>query len=121
LLTVYLTESRKAAALPRIEAQYGDFCVEERQWLRSVDFSEQVNQWQRGWLVLLKQRAALFGATESLRKAIPWRSGPRPVESSVFQRLSTVAAEIGVSRYAFMLGVFDCYCQNLAAESLPCW
>ncbi|MBQ0933566.1 amino acid adenylation domain-containing protein [Ideonella sp. 4Y16] len=105
-----------AAGLPQIEAQYGDYCCEERAWLQSAEFRAQLSAW-RGALASSDPQVRLF----SNRPRPPRRQGigaqaRRPLAAELVRAVDTVAASLGVTRFALMFSAFGLLCGRHSNE-----
>ncbi len=118
LAALYVAACEETKAdLRRIEAQYSDFCREERRWLRSADFAGQLERWT-------SRIAPLVGAPRMFsrradveeRKFLGAQVRCR-LAADVFQNVTRAAAELGVSRYAFMLAAFGVICSVYARQT----
>jgi amino acid adenylation domain-containing protein len=114
LAVLYSAKCRgDAVVLPLIQAQYGEYCHEEREWLRSAQYKYQLQEWE----------SRLSGFTEDLRlftdlKQVAERRflGEQvrvQVSARLFQRINEVAATLGISRFTLMLSAFGALCSRL--------
>ncbi|MFC4159178.1 amino acid adenylation domain-containing protein [Chitinimonas lacunae] len=96
----------ESAVLEPVEADYRTFCLQEKAWLASPDFSQQLDRWA----------ARLVGHTDHL-KLFSYRPAPpersfrgaqlrHTVDDALLDRINATAAGLGVSRYVLMLAVF---------------
>ncbi len=105
------------AALPCIEAQYGDFCSEEQRWLRSTDFANQLDQWTEKIAPLVRESRLFSRRAADQGRSFRGAQVRRKLSIDVFQRIGDSAAELGVSRYAFMLAVFGLLCASYSGQT----
>jgi amino acid adenylation domain-containing protein len=109
-------ESR-APLLPPLEGDYGDYCTEERQWLKSGEYQRHLSAWEAR-LIDYDPAARLFAS----RRASPQRRfvGAQErcaIDDRLCNALVALSARLGVSRYALMFAVFGVLCAKLGQQS----
>ncbi len=111
-----LVENR-LASLPEIEAHFSDYCRDEQSWVRSADFTRQLGEWVQYLKPVIPEDAQLFQERRNHREyryfGAQMRSG---IDGEALRRIAKAAASLGVSRYAFMLGVFGLCCSLMSGR-----
>jgi len=96
--------------LPIIEAQYGDFCIEEAGWLRSRDFSRQLDEWAARLSKFTENLHLFSGRQSTVQQRFIGEQARQPLPATLLDQINRTAAQLGVSRYVFMLSVFGILC-----------
>src|SRR5207245_11164309 len=106
----------RPADLTTIEAQYGDFCIDEAVWLQSHDFSHQLDEWAAR-LSRLCESPRLFADRQPVaRNRFLGAQVRQSIYSALLDRIDRTAAQLGVSRYVFMLSTFGVLCAKLCRQ-----
>jgi len=106
----------RPAELPTIEAHYSDFCIEEAIWLQSHDFSRQLDEWAAR-LSRFTESLRLFADRQPVaRQCFLGAQVRQPIFSALLDRIDRTAAQLGVSRYVFMLSSFGVLCAKLCRQ-----
>lgn len=107
---------QRTIQLPQIEAQYGEFCLEEAAWLASADFQRQLDAWGEQ-LRDFRENTRLFSAQRKPGEGRFLGSQlRRPLPLAVLNKVNQLAAEMGVSRYVFMLSAFVVLCAKYSQQ-----
>lgn len=107
----------RAPVLPAIEAQYGDYCIEERRWLETAEFQRHASAWEAR-LAGHDPAARLFAGRRSFPERRFMGAQERvTIDDRLFGALTSLASRLGVSQYALMFAVFGVLCARLGQQS----
>ncbi len=106
----------RTALLPLIEGQYGEYCAEERHWLESGEYQRHLSAWEAR-LTDHDHAARLFaGRRASAQRRFMGAQERLVIDDRLSDALVSLAARLGVSRYALMFAAFGVLCARLGQQ-----
>ncbi|UTY57071.1 non-ribosomal peptide synthetase [Massilia sp. erpn] len=101
---------QRDAILPVIEAQYGEYCLEELRWRGTSDFQRQLDAWQAHLRPYLDNFDLFSERRRTAQTSFTGGQVRGHLTPALVQQINQVAALLGVSRYALMLAAFGVLC-----------
>jgi amino acid adenylation domain-containing protein len=98
------------AVLPTIEAQYGTYCIDERRWLQTVEFREQLSAWRETLAPFVAGGRLFANRPRALAPRHIGAQARRAISHELVKRIDATAAGLGISRFTLMLAAFGLLC-----------
>lgn len=117
LSTFYSEKVTKVEApLPRLESDYGEYCVDEQRWLQGAGYRDQLAAWQRQLNGYDPDVLPFAKARASGGRRYAGGQERHAIDRRLFEDLGGVAVCLGVSRYALMFAAFGALCARLSQQ-----
>lgn len=107
---------RRALSLPPVEASYGRFCAEERAWLDSHSFREQLRDWTERLQGIASAGKVLENHIRPVERRFAGNQLRRQVDAGLVRRLREVARSMGSTLFSVSLAAFGLVCGRLSGK-----
>jgi len=107
---------RRPAVLPLVEASYGRFCAEEREWLTSSAFQSQLGDWVAHLRDFVGHGRVLENRLLASERLFRGQQMRRRIDAGRVRRLREAASAMGASLFSLAFAAFGLVCGRFSRQ-----